>query len=60
MLQPGASVRPVMTKRSWTSPSLVPSGLFLKRASRMGPLAAMNQGTVFLAPLSVATAGRGF
>ena len=56
----GGSVRPVMTKRSCTSPSLVPLGFLLKRASRTGPLAAMNQGTMFLAPLSVATAIRGF
>ena len=47
MLQPGASVRPVITKRSCTSPSLAPSGLRLNRASRIGPLCVMNQGTVF-------------
>src|SRR6516165_7413762 len=60
MLQPTASLRPVMTNRSCTSPSLLPSGLFLNRASRTGPFCAMNQGIMFFAPLSVDTAIRGF
>src|SRR5713101_699520 len=47
MLQPAASLRPVMTNRLWTPPSLVPFGFRLKRASRIGPLLAMNQGTTF-------------
>src|SRR5580700_154856 len=56
MLQPAASLRPVMTKRSCTSPSLVPFGFRLKRASRTGPFCTMNHGTTFFAPLRVATA----
>src|SRR6516225_6733049 len=60
MLQPAASARPVMTKRLCTAPSGVPSGFRLKRASRIGPLFVMNHGNVFFAPLSVATAIRGF
>src|SRR6266849_4067675 len=56
MLQPGASERPVMTKRSCTPPSGVPSGLRTKRTSRTGPFAVMNDGTVFLAPPVVAAA----
>src|SRR5215469_8542253 len=59
MLQPGASLRPVITNRSCTLPLLTPS-LVWKRASRIGPLGAMNHGTAFFAPLSVATAIRGF
>jgi len=59
MLQPGASARPVMTKRSCTEPSLTPL-LFLKRASRTGPFGVMNHGTVFFAPSKVATAIKGF
>src|SRR3979409_2224800 len=54
MLQPGASARPVMTKRSCTEPSLTPL-LFLKRASRTGPFGVMNHGTVFFAPSKVGT-----
>src|SRR5436189_279431 len=54
ILHPAASLRPVMTNRLCTPPSLVPSGLRLKRASRMGPLCVMNHGTTFLAPSSVA------
>src|SRR5580704_18841389 len=60
MLQPAASLRPVMTKRSWTSPSLVPFGFRLKRASRTGPFCVMNHGTTFLAPLRAATPINGF
>ena len=60
ILHPGASVRPVMTKRSCTLPSLVPFGFRLKRASRTGPFGTMNQGTSFFAPLSVATGIKGF
>src|ERR1700720_1164096 len=59
MLQPVASVRPVITKRLWTSPSALPL-LFLNRASRTGPFCVMNHGTVFLAPFKVATAIKGF
>src|ERR1700689_765968 len=59
MLQPAASLRPVITKRSCTSPSLVPFGFRLKRASRTGPFGAMNHGTTFFAPLRVATAIKG-
>ena len=60
MLHPEASVRPVITKRSCTSPSLVPLALCLKRASRTGPFCVMNHGTVFFAPFKVATAINGF
>ena len=60
MLQPAASVRPVMTKRLCTPPSGVPFGFRLKRASRIGPLFVMNHGDVFFAPLSLATAIKGF
>src|SRR5271163_234526 len=60
ILHPGASVRPVMTKRACTFPSFVPLGFFLNRTSRTGPLAVINQGTMFFAPLSVAIAIKGF
>src|SRR5580704_3991337 len=60
MLQPGASLRPVMTKRLCTPPLLLPSGFRLKRASRMGPFGVMNHGTTFLAPANVATPIKGF
>src|ERR1700730_14206568 len=60
MLQPAASLRPVMTKRLCTSPSLVPFGFRLKRASRMGPFCVMNHGTPFFAPLRVAIPINGF
>src|SRR5215472_1317465 len=56
MLQPGASLRPEITNRSWTPPSGVPSGLLMKRTSRTGPFLVINGGTVFFAPSSVATA----
>src|SRR6516164_9825933 len=59
MLQPGASARPVITKRSCTLPSAV-SSLFLNRDSRIGPFGAMNHGTEFFAPFKTATSGRGF
>src|ERR1035438_3698409 len=59
MLQPGASLRPVITKRSCTSPSAAPL-LFLNRASRTGPFCVMNHGSVFFAPFKVATANSGF
>src|SRR5260370_26670338 len=59
MLQPGASLRAVITKRSCTEPSLTPL-LFLNRASRIGPFCVMNHGTVFFAPFKLATSGRGF
>src|SRR5208283_1973472 len=60
MLHPVASDRPVITKRSCTSPSLVPSALCWKRASRTGPFFVINHGTVFFAPFKVATAINGF
>ena len=59
MLQPGASVRPVITKRSCTSPSVAPL-LSLNRASRIGPFCVMNQGTVFFAPFKWATSAGDF
>src|ERR1700687_1524554 len=59
MLQPGASVRPVITKRSCTEPSLTPL-LFLNRASRTGPFCVIKHGTVFFAPFQVATQITGF
>src|SRR5580692_5339665 len=59
MLQPTASARPVITKRLCTEPSLTPLA-FLNRASRTGPFAVMNHGTLFFAPLKVATAIIGF
>src|SRR4051812_36026884 len=60
MLQPGASERPVITNRPCTPPSGDPSRLRTKRASRIGPLAVMNDGTTFFAPIKVATATCGF
>ena len=60
MLQPAASVRPVITKRASTPLSGVPVGFRLKRASRIGPLFVRNHGNVFFAPLSSATAIKGF
>src|SRR5260370_12095827 len=60
MLQPAASLRPVMTKMLCTSPSLVPFGLRLKRASRTGPFGVMNHGTTFFAAFSLAIAIKGF
>src|SRR6266849_8821922 len=56
MLQSGASLRPVITNRSWTPPSGVPSAFLTNRASRTGPLATMKGGTAFRAPSKVATA----
>ena len=46
--------------RSCTSPSFVPFGFRLKRASRTGPFWVMNHGTSFLAPFRVAIAIKGF
>src|SRR2546425_8247817 len=64
MLQPLASAvpsfRPLMTNNAWTPPSRLPFGLYLKRASRTGPLRVMNEGTVLSAPKAVATATSGF
>ena len=37
VVQPGASLRPAMTKRSCTPPSAVPFEFLMKRASRTGP-----------------------
>src|SRR5882762_7148573 len=59
ILQPVASVRPVITKRSCTPPSAVPFGFLMKRASRMGPFAVMKDGTVLVAPALAAIAGSG-
>src|SRR6266511_3700928 len=56
MWQLTASIRPVMVYRSETPPSGVPSGFSLNRPSRTGPFTVMNQGTVFVAPASVASA----
>src|SRR5580704_8301623 len=56
MLHPDASERPVITKRSCTPPSGVPSGLRMNRASRTGPLAVMKRGILFVAPSAVAIA----
>src|SRR5580692_8055683 len=56
MLQLPASLRPEMTKRSWTPPSGVLLSVpfefrkNLKRASRAGPLGVMKEGRVFWAP----------
>ena len=44
ILQPGASGCPVITKRAWTPPSRLPSGLNWNRASRIGPSRLMNEG----------------
>src|ERR1700733_1016055 len=60
MLQPAASLRPVMTNRSCTAPSLVPLEFRLKRASRMGPAWLMNHGTTLFAPLRLAIPISGF
>jgi hypothetical protein len=59
-LQLGAPLRPVITKRSCTAPSLAPSEFRLNRASRTGPFCVMNHGTVFFAPFKLATSDRGF
>src|SRR5215472_1032644 len=59
MLQPAASLRPVITKMSCTPPSATPL-VFLNRASRTGPFGAMNHGTVFFAPFACAISGKGF
>ena len=56
----GASDRPAIVKRSCTPPSGVPSGLRMNRASRTGPFDVMNDGTVLVAPIKVATATCGF
>lgn len=60
MLQPWASTREVITRRSCTPPSGVPSGFLIKRASRIGPFAVMKDGTVLvLEPPLAAIAGNG-
>src|SRR5579871_1149990 len=61
MVQPDASVRPVIVNRSCTPPSgvFVP-GTLMNRASRTGPFAVTKEGTVFVAPSRVATATCGF
>src|SRR5205823_12353392 len=59
ILQPGASVRPVMVKRSCTPPSrmvLVGGFANLNLASLTGPFREMKNGGVFVAPFLVATA----
>jgi len=60
ILQPTASSRPEMVKRSWTPPSRVPSGLDLNLTSRTGPFGVMKSGTILFAPVSVAMAIWGF
>src|SRR4029077_7583336 len=60
MLQPEATERPVITKRSCTPPSGEPSGLRMNRASLTGPFAVMNGGILFIAPSAVAIAICGF
>ncbi len=59
-VQPPASARPVMVKSACTPPSAVLSGLLTKRASRTGPFAAMNDGTVSVPPSLLAKATCGF
>src|SRR6516165_3095321 len=65
MLQPAASIRPVITNRSCTPPSRVvlsvPSGLGtnLNRASRTGPFAVTKKGIVLVAPFRFATVNSG-
>src|SRR5262245_19468841 len=59
MLQPPASVRPVMLKRACTPPSrivLVGGLAYLNLASRIGPLGVTKAGTTFVAPSLVAIA----
>src|SRR5216684_7122443 len=57
---PGASARPAIVKRSWTPPSGVPSAFFTNLASRTGPFGVINDGTVLVAPFTVANATWGF
>src|SRR5580700_4821487 len=52
----GAPTAGVTTNRSCTPPSGVPSGFLTKRASRMGPLAERNDGTLLGGPSSAANA----
>src|SRR5882672_10295029 len=56
---PPASTRPLMTNNECTPPSRCPLDKNLKRASRIGPLALMNVGRMFLAPSAVATVACG-
>src|SRR5260370_22439262 len=42
MSQPAASLRPVMTKRMYTQPSLVPFVFILQRATRLGQSCVFN------------------
>ena len=58
-LQVPASVRPVITNRSCTPPSGAPLDC-TKRASRTGPLGAMNHGIWLVAPAALATSNSGF
>src|SRR5260370_5560712 len=60
LLQPAASLRPVITKRSCTSPSLAPLGLRLNHVSRIGPLCVLYQATMFFGPFHCATSNQGF
>ena len=64
MRQPAAlpveSERPLITNSACTPPSRLPSGLEMNRASRTGPSGVMNDGRMFRAPKSVATATWGF
>src|SRR5690349_451592 len=59
MLQPGASDRPEITKRSCTPPSrtvFAGGSAYLNRTSRTGPLFVRNDGIELVAPSLVATA----
>src|SRR6266852_4555830 len=54
-----------MVYSPWTPPSSEPSGFWMKRASRTGPVAVMNDGTVWFPPetrssVAKATCGLGF
>src|SRR5690349_15698759 len=44
----GTSERPAMVNKACTPPSAFPFEFLMKRASRTGPLAVMNEGNVFL------------
>src|SRR5581483_9842335 len=56
----GASVRPLITHKSCTPPSGVPSAFCLNRTAKVGPFDWMKGGIWFRAPFLVATAICGF
>src|SRR5215472_2232575 len=58
--QPAAPVRPVIVKIACTPPSGVPSGFLTKRASRTGPFAERNAGTMSVPPSRLAKSTCGF